>query len=191
MDYEFDEMRQQMAILKDKLENQTIVNDRFIRRSIKRSVGTINRRYLVLAIVALAMIPYGYWAFVVLNGLSVALWLTMCLLMLIVVGFMYYNGRDLRDDDLMGGNLLDVKRKVTLAKKRDANWLWFGIPAAMLWFGWFMYEESQTGLFSQGALLFFIVCMIAGLVLGLMVHFKTQRHYRDAIDQIEELEDTK
>lgn len=54
-----------------------------------------------------------------------------------------------------------------------------------------MYEESQTGLFSQGALLFFIVCMIAGLVLGLMVHFKTQRHYRDAIDQIEELEDTK
>lgn len=125
MDYEFDEMRQQMAILKDKLENQTIVNDRFIRRSIKRSVGTINRRYLVLAIVALAMIPYGYWAFVVLNGLSVALWLTMCLLMLIVVGFMYYNGRDLRDDDLMGGNLLDVKRKVVLAKKRDANWLWF------------------------------------------------------------------
>ena len=54
MDYEFDEMRQQMAILKDKLENQTIVNDRFIRRSIKRSVGTINRRYLVIGIVALA-----------------------------------------------------------------------------------------------------------------------------------------
>ncbi len=73
MDYEFDEMRQQMAILKDKLENQTIVNDRFIRRSIKRSVGTINRRYLVIGIVALAMIPYGYWAFVMLNGLSVAL----------------------------------------------------------------------------------------------------------------------
>ena len=89
MDYEFDEMRQQMAILKDKLENQTIVNDRFIRRSIKRSVGTINRRYLVIGIVALAMIPYGYWAFVMLNGLSVALWLTMCVLMLIVVGFMY------------------------------------------------------------------------------------------------------
>ena len=86
MDYEFDEMRQQMAILKDKLENQTIVNDRFIRRSIKRSVGTINRRYLVIGIVALAMIPYGYWAFVMLNGLSVALWLTMCVLMLIVVG---------------------------------------------------------------------------------------------------------
>ena len=191
MDYELEEMRQQMAILKDKLENQTIVNDRFIRRSIKRSVGTINKRYLVLAIVALAMIPYGYWAFVMLNGLSVALWLTMCVLMLTVVGFIYYNGRDLRDNDLMSGNLLDVKRKVILAKKRDANWLWFGIPAGMLWFCWFMYEESQKVGFSQSILLFFIFCMIAGLLVGLMVHFKTQRHYRDAIDQIVELEETK
>lgn len=191
MDYELEEMRQQMAILKDKLENQTIVNDRFIRRSIKRSVGTINKRYLVLAIVALAMIPYGYWAFVMLNGLSVALWLTMCVLMLTVMGFIYYNGRDLRDNDLMSGNLLDVKRKVILAKKRDANWLWFGIPAGMLWFCWFMYEESQKVGFSQSILLFFIFCMIAGLLVGLMVHFKTQRHYRDAIDQIVELEETK
>ncbi len=191
MDNELEEMRQQMAILKDKLENQTIVNDRFIRRSIKRGVGTIKRRYLVIGIVALAMIPYGYWAFVMLNGLSVALWLTMCVLMLTVVGFMYYNGRDLFDNDFMGGNLLDVKRKVTLAKKRDANWLWFGIPAGMLWFGWFLYEESQKVGFSQGILLFFIFCMIAGLLVGLSVHFKTQRHYRDTIEQIEELEDTK
>ena len=191
MDNELEEMRQQMAILKDKLENQTIVNDRFIRRSIKRGVGTIKRRYLVIGIVALAMIPYGYWAFVMLNGLSVALWLTMCVLMLTVVGFMYYNGRDLFDNDFMGGNLLDVKRKVTLAKKRDANWLWFGVPAVMLWFGWFLYEESQKVEFSQGILLFFIFCMIAGLLVGLSVHFKTQRHYRDTIEQIEELEDTK
>ena len=191
MDNELEEMRQQMAILKDKLENQTIVNDRFIRRSIKRSVGTINKRYLVMSIIALAMIPYGYWAFVMLNGLSVGLWLTMCVLMVTVVGFMYYNSRDLRDNDLMGGNLLDVKRKVTLAKKRDANWLWFGIPAGMLWFGWFMYEESQKMGFSQGILIFFLFCMIAGLLVGLMVHFKTQRHYRNTIEQIEELEETK
>ena len=191
MDNELEEMRQQMAILKDKLESQTIVNDRFIRRSIKHGVSTINKRYLVLGIIALVMIPYGYWAFVMLNGLSVGLWLAMCALMLIVVGFMYYNSRDLRDNDLMGGNLVEVKRKLALAKKRDGNWPWFGIPAGIAWFGWFMYEESQTRVFTQGALLFFIVCMIAGLALGLKVHFKTQRHYRDAIEQLEDLEDTK
>lgn len=191
MDYELDEMRQQMAILKDKLEEQTIVNDRFIRRSIKHGVSTINKRYLVLGIIALVMIPYGYWAFVMLNGLSVGLWLAMCALMLIVVGFMYYNSRDLRDNNLMGGNLLEVKRKVALAKKRDANWLWFGIPMAILWASWAVYEMAQKTGKSEYLVPCCIVGVIIGALVGLKVHLKTQRCYRDIIDQIEDLEDTK
>ena len=54
MDFELDEMRQQMAILKNKLNEQTIVNDRFIRRAIKHGVSTINKRYLIISIIALA-----------------------------------------------------------------------------------------------------------------------------------------
>ena len=191
MDYELDEMRQQMSILKDKLENQTIVNDRFIRRSINRGLSTINKRYLVLGIIALAMIPYGYWAFVMLNGLSVGLWIAMCALMLIIVGFMYFNSRDMRDNELMNGNLLDVKRKVALAKKRDASWLWFGIPMAIAWATWAIYEMSQQMGDNQLIVPFCIVGVIIGALVGLKVHFRTQRHYRDILEQIEDLEDTK
>ena len=191
MDYELDEMRQQMAILKDKLENQTIVNDRFIRRSIKRGVSTINRRYLVIGIVALAMIPYGYWAFVMIGGLSVALWLASCLMMLIVVGFMIYNSRDMRDNALMNGNLLDVKRKVTQAQKRDANWLWFGIPMALAWGAWAVYEMSQKMGDNEYIVPCCIVGVLVGALIGLKVHFKTQSRFNDIIEQIEDLEDTK
>ena len=191
MDYELDEMRQQMAILKDKLENQTIVNERFIRRSIKRGVSTLNRRYLVMAIIALVMIPYGYWAFVMLNGLSVGLWIAMCVLMLTVVGFIYFNGSVLRDDNLMGGNLVEVKRKLALAKKRDANWPWFGIPVALAWASWAVYEMAQK----TGGNEYLVPCCIVGILIGalvgLKVHFKTQRHYRDVLEQLEDLEDTK
>ncbi len=191
MDYELDEMRQQMAILKDKLENQTIVNDRFIRRSIKRGVSTINKRYLVLGIIALAMIPYGYWAFVMIAGLSVALWLASCLMMLIVVGFMIYNSRDMRDSALMSGNLLDVKRKVTLAQKRDANWLWFGIPMALAWGAWAVYEMSQKMGDNEYIVPCCIVGVLVGALIGLKVHFKTQSRFSEIIEQIEDLEDTK
>ncbi len=191
MDYELDEMRQQMAILKDKLENQTIVNDRFIRRSIKRGVSTLNRRYLVMAIIALVMIPYGYWAFVMLNGLSVGLWIAMCVLMLTVVGFIYFNGSVLRDDNLMGGNLVEVKRKLALAKKRDGNWPWFGIPVALAWASWAVYEMAQK----IGGSEYFVPCCIVGILvgalIGLKVHFRTQRHYRDVLEQLEDLEDAK
>ncbi len=191
MDYELDEMRQQMAILKDKLENQTIVNDRFIRRSIKRGVSTINRRYLVIGIIALAMIPYGYWAFVMIGGLSVALWLASCLMMLIVVGFMIYNSRDMRDNALMNGNLLDVKRKVTQAQKRDANWLWFGIPMALAWGAWAVYEMSQKMGDNEYIVPCCIVGVLVGALIGLKVHFKTQSRFNEIIEQIEDLEDTK
>ena len=191
MDYELDEMRQQMAILKDKLESQTIVNDRFIRRSIKRNVSTINRRYLVMTIIALAMIPYGYWAFVMLNGLSVALWIALCVLMLAVVGFIYINGSVLRDYNMMGGNLVEVRRKLALAKKRDGNWPWFGIPVAVAWASWAIYEMAQKTGGNEYLVPCCIVGILVGALVGLKVHFKTQRHYRDVLEQLEDLEDTK
>ena len=190
MDYELDEMRQQMAKLKDKLENQTIVNDRFIRRAVNNSVSTINKRYLVISIIALAMIPYGYWAFVKLNGLSIALWIAMSVIMLAVVGFCFFNGRAMRDSKLVEGNLQDTMLKVAAAKKRDAMWPYFGIPVALgwaIWTGWEMAQKME-GDFLKYFVPWFIICVTAGALIGLKVHFKTQQHYRDIIEQIEDVE---
>ena len=191
MDFELDEMRQQMAILKDKLEKQTIVDDRVIRRAIKHNLSTINKRYLIVSIIAIAMIPYGYWAFVKLNGLSIPLWIASCVMMLMVVGFCYFNGRAMRDKKLVEGNLQDTMRRVAAAKKRDANWLWIGIPMVTAWAIWVGWEMAQK----MGAenlkffMPFFIICIVAGILIGLAVHFKTQRHYRNILEQIEDAED--
>ena len=189
MDFELDEMRQQMAVLKDMLESQTIVNDRFIRRSIKHGVSTINKRYLVISIIALAMIPYGYWAFVILNGLSIPLWIASCVMMLLVVGFCFFNGRDMRDPKLVEGNLIETKRKVATAKKRDMNWLWIGIPMAMCWGAWAIWEMAQKIGHTEVIVPACIIGLMAGVSIGLMVHFKTQRHYRDIIEQIEDFDE--
>ena len=190
MELELDEMRQQLAILKDKLDTQTIVNERFIRRSIEHSVSTINKRYLVISIIALAMIPYGYWAFVKLNGLSVALWLATCVLMLAVVGFCFFNGRAMRQRDFVSNNLLDTKRKVVAAKKRDALWPCFGIPVALAWTAWAGWEMARKmdSEFFNNFVPWFIICITVGLLVGLAVHFKTQSHYRDIVEQIEDVE---
>ena len=190
-DLELDQMRQQMAILQNKLNSQAIVSDRFIRRSVSHSATTINRRYLVISIVALAMIPYGYWAFVKLNELSVALWIAMSVMMLAVVGFCIYNGREMRRRDFTSGNLLDTKRKALAAKRRDNNWLWFGIPMATVWAAWVGWEMAQKlGADFKFFIPFFIICSVGGIILGMTVHFRTQRHYRDIIEQIEDFEDT-
>lgn len=191
MDFELNEMRQQMAILKNKLDNQTIVNDRLIRRAVKNSVSTINKRYLVISIIAFAMIPYGYWAFVVLNELSIPLWIAMSVIMLAVIGFCIYNGHEMRKNDFVSNNLLDTKRKTLKAQKRDAMWPYFGIPVAIGWAAWAGWEMTQKleGDFLKYFVPWFIICVTAGALIGLKVHFKTQRHYRDILEQIEDVED--
>lgn len=191
MDFELDEMRQQMAILKNKLDNQTIVNDRLIRRAVKNSVSTINKRYLVISIIAFAMIPYGYWAFVKLNGLSIPLWIAMSVIMLAVIGFCIYNGHEMRKNDFVSDNLLDTKRKTLKAQKRDAMWPYFGIPVAIGWAAWVGWEMTQKleGDFLKYFIPWFIICVTAGALIGLKVHFKTQRHFRDILEQIEDVED--
>ena len=59
---QFEDMRQQMNTLKNKLNQQEIVNDRIIRRSMKKTVGNITRRYYIIMAIALLMIPYTYVA---------------------------------------------------------------------------------------------------------------------------------
>ena len=187
--FELENMRQQMNTLKKKLEQQEIVNDGLMRRSMKNTAGKINRRYTIAMIAGLFMIPYSYWVFIKLSGFSVAFWLFTCIFMLVCVGATYYNSRNLSDANMMTNNLVDVRRRMARAKKFDANWLYIGVPGILIFIGWFMYDvyqrnngELNDGLFWGG-----VVGGIIGAIFGFMIHFKTQRQYQDIIDQIEDI----
>ena len=187
--FDLENMRQQMTTLKNKLNQQEIVNDRLIRRSMRNQVNNINRRYNIIMAIGLIMVPYGYWCFVKLCGLSLFFWIVTSIFMLICVGATFYTYRKISDPNLMNRNLVDARKKVVSAKKFEANWLFFGIPAVVLWMGWFLYEIYQLhgGAFSNG--LFWGGCIggIIGAICGLSINFKTQREYQDVIDQIEDL----
>ena len=190
MERELEEMRQQMAILKEKLQEQSIVNDRLIRQSMKKNVVSINRRYLIVSILCVLMIPYGYWAFVMLNGMSMWFWGASSVLMLTAFIYTYFNGRKLRDDRLLDKDLVETQRIVAQAKKLDHDWLKIGIPMAIAWFSLFCYECYR--LFGASDSKFFIVPGIiggvVGLAIGLRLHFKTQDNYQEVLDQIEEIQ---
>ena len=57
---ELQEMKEQLAILTQKLEKETIVNERLIRQSMKDKASTIRRKAIIESIVTLIMIPYLY-----------------------------------------------------------------------------------------------------------------------------------
>ena len=187
--FELENMRQQMNTLKKKLEHQEIVNDHIIRQSMKRTAGNISRRYYAIMALCLLMIPYSYWAFVMLSGYSIAFWIFTCLVMLVCLGGTYYNSRNLSDSNMMTNNLVDVRRRMARAKKFDADWLFIGIPLIIVFLGWFMYETYQlnggdliNGFFWGGC-----IGGILGAIGGFSLHFKTQRQYQEIIDQIEDI----
>ena len=188
-DFELENMRQQMTMLKNKLNEQEIVNDRLIRHSMKNTAGNINRTYIWLIVLAIVLVPYGYWAFVKLSNFSVAFWIGSSIFMLVCAGATLYNKRNLSDTNLMTNNLVDVRRRMARAKKFDSDWLFFGIPALILWLAWFFYEAYKVNGSLFGHPMFWGGCFggIIGAIIGFSIHFKTQRQYQGIIDQIEDL----
>ena len=187
--FNLEEMRQQMTTLTNKLNQQEIVNDRLIRRSMRNEVSNINRRYNIIMAIGILMVPYGYWCFVKLVGLSIFFWIATSIFMLICAGATFYNSRKISDPGLMSHSLVEARKKVASAKKFESNWLLFGIPAVILWMGWFFYEiyQIQGGDFYNGFFLGGCIGGIIGAIIGIKIHFKTQRQYQDVIDQIEDL----
>ena len=187
--FNLEEMRQQMTTLKNKLNQQEIVNDRLIRRSMRNEVSNINRRYNIIMAIGILMVPYGYWCFVKLVGLSIFFWIATSIFMLICAGATFYNSRKISNPELMSHSLVEARKKVASAKKFESNWLLFGIPAVILWMGWFFYEtyQIQGGDFYNGFFLGGCIGGIIGAIIGIKIHLKTQRQYQDVIDQIEDL----
>ena len=189
MDAQLEEMRQQLTTLKQKLNEQEIVNDRLMRRSMRNTVSNITRRYYITMALALLMVPYGYWVFVKLSHFSVAFGIASSIFMLVCGGATFYNSRKISDSGLMSHSLVEARRKVASAKKFDADWLLIGIPLVLLWLGWFFYEvyQQDNDMFDNGIFWGGCVGGFLGAVIGFAIHFKTQRQYQEIIDQIEDI----
>ena len=186
---ELESMRQQLGTLKEKLNQQDILNDHIIRRSMKKDVNNITRHYNNIMAIGLFMVPYGYWCFVKLCGLSYIFWIATSIFMLICAGATFYNSRKISDPELMSHSLVEARKKVASAKKFESNWLLFGIPAVILWISWFFYEiyQIQGGDFNNGFFWGGCIGGIIGAICGIKMHFKTQHQYQEVIDQIEDL----
>ena len=189
-DFELNNMRQQMETLKKKLEKQEIVNDRIIRQSMKKTASSISVRYYIIMALGVLMVPYKYFVFYEHFGLSLAFSIASGIFMLVCTAATYYNSLNLSNSNMMHGNLLDVRRRMARAKKFDANWLFFGIPAIIVWLGWLGYEFYQKdGETALAMIIGAVVGGVIGAIIGFSMHFKTQRQYQEIIDQIEEMED--
>ncbi len=187
-DMELEAMRQQLNTLKKKLDKQQIVDDHIIRQSMRKTANSIKTRYTIIMAISLLMIPYTYVIFVERLGISLAFWIATAVFMLVCCGATYYNRLNVNIPNAMGRNLIEVSNRMARAKKFDANWLFFGIPAVIVWLGWLTWEFYQLNAETAHYMFYGIVCGgILGSIAGFRMHNKTQEQYQEIIDAIEEI----
>ena len=164
------------------------INDRLIRRSMKNDAGKITRRYYIIIAFCFVMIPYTYLVFTMNLGLSLAFWIGTSVFMLVCAGATYYNCQNVTSANMMSNNLVAVGQKMARAKKFDANWLFFGIPAVIAWLSWLVWELYQQDAEAAHYSLYGVAAgAVLGSIAGIKIHMRTLQQYQDIIDQIEDL----
>jgi len=187
---EFEEMKAQLALLNKKLEQETIVNERLIRRSMKEKASSLRRKAIIESVVSLIMIPYFIWVMPNLVGLSTGFCLFVCFMLILAIGYNYYIHSHFRPDEFVYGDLVKAKKNTLMLKKFYANWLKFiGIPFIIVFLGWFAYEIKQhfQGEELQRVLGGMAIGLVLGVIIGTYRYLKTQRMADDILTQIEEL----
>lgn len=187
---EFEEMKAQLALLNKKLEQETIVNERLIRRSMKEKASSLRRKAIVESIISLIMIPYFIWVMPQLIGLSTGFCLFVCFMLALALGYNYYIHSHFRPDEFVYGDLIKARKDTLMLKRFYSNWLKFiGIPFIIVFIGWFAYEVSQhfQGEELQSILGGMTIGLVLGVIIGSYQYLKTQRMADDILTQIEEL----
>ena len=192
LSHELEQMRTQIGMLKQKLEQQAIVNDTHIRNSMKSKISDLNRTILgtiFAGIFAVIFAPVTFYIqgcsliFVIATAIMLAVCLGLTIVQKINLGSMM---------DLSQDNLVETARKLSKVRTHYKEWYKIAIPMILVWGGWMIYEMVNTiGIESPTAIGFYCgagVGLLIGGIIGSRINRKVVRQANEILAQIEELQ---
>ena len=192
LSHELEQMRTQIGMLKQKLEQQAIVNDTHIRNSMKSKISDLNRTIgatIFAGIFAVIFAPVTFYIqgcsliFVIATAIMLAVCLGLTIVQKINLGSMM---------DLSQDNLVETARKLSKVRTHYKEWYKIAIPMILVWGGWMIYEMVNTiGIESPTAIGFYCgagVGLLIGGIIGSRINRKVVRQANEILAQIEELQ---
>jgi Na+/glutamate symporter len=189
---ELDQMRAQIGMLKQKLEQQAIVNDMHIRNSMKSKISDLNRtvRATIFAgIFAVVFAPVTFY----IQGASLAFVISTAVMLAVCLGLTIVQKINLgKMMDLSQGNLVETAEKLSKVRTHYKDWYKIAIPMLLVWGGWMIFEMVQAlGVDSPTAVGFYCgagVGLIIGGIIGARVNRKVVDKANEILSQIAELQ---
>ena len=189
---ELEQMRTQIGMLKQKLDQQAIINDEHIRNSMKSKISDLNRTVgwtIFAGIFAVVFAPVSFY----IQGCSLAFVIATALMLAVCLGLTIIQKTNLgKMSDLSQGNLVETAEKLSRVRAHYKEWYKIAIPMILIWGGWMIYEMvNAIGIESPTAIGFYCgagVGLIIGGILGARINRKVVRQANEILSQIEELQ---
>lgn len=186
-DKTFLEMQEQMKQLRDKLENEKIINQRILSKVNNMTINRLRAKSnvpLLFGVAAILLAP----SYLNLGASWISVIFTWILMLICIVATLVCNSHIPR----MDSNLVSAAEELTKYKKFHAEWLKFAIPAVILWLGVLVWDILRGTELDQTETIALFSGIAVGVVLGCLVGFKLRRDQMEAADDlIEQIEDLK
>lgn len=190
---ELQDMREQMALLKETLRQEQIVNDRLLREAMRNKVSSIHRRAWISAACALYVLTFGVWAFLK-CGYS---WWVIGGTVLIMIYCMietYRIHRRMAAKRVLTEDLRTVAHGARQLKQDYIDWLWKGITLSIVMvlgfiadiiFGHTIFSDSSLAVRIVFSCILLVSCAI-GFAIGYAMHRRVLKLCDEIIRQVEE-----
>ena len=191
LSHELEEMRSQIGILKNTLEQQTIISEQHIRRSMRSKMSDINKTVTATIGLGVFALIYCTWFFHS-RGCSLGFVISTTVMLAMCLGLTIGQRIRLGRMDFSKGNIVETAMSLSKIKTHYQNWHKIAIPMIILWFGWMMYEMiGILGLETSMSIGFCTGAAVGGIIggiIGFRINRKIVRKATEVLSQIEELQ---
>ena len=184
---ELQEMKEQISILKGKLDKETIVNDALIRKVLSDKADKLRIIGMSGAITSFLTIPLVVWSNTYL-GMSVEFTIVSAIFLTIAFLYFYSSHREMNRTNLVCDDLIEVRERVARLKQHYSSWIKFSIPFLAAWSPWLFYELYNAGLPLPNLYAAVIGTAVGGVIggtIGTMRYRKIQRLSKELLEEIE------
>jgi Mn2+/Fe2+ NRAMP family transporter len=187
---ELNELREQLTLLNQKLEKQSIINHQLIRNSIKERISNINRTGIALCALVIITTPFIAISYAHYLNFSLALNIFTCAFMAIALVYTIWSHWGL-NSNLLNGDLITASTTIMRTRRRYKQWSYFSYPWLIVWLcwnGWEVYSKIDN----REMLLGIIVGSIIGLIIGGIYGWRQRNKiYRNIDAMLQDIADLK
>ena len=183
---ELDELREQVALLKNKLQHQKIVSERAISEAAQKGIGKLNTAGTISMVFGVFAVVYCTIIFHQM-GFSIAFVVGTAIFLGLSAVATIFTHCSLRPIDVAHGNLVEIMQKLIRFRKIYSYWHFYSIPALLVWCFFLYYDAERLLDDSMPFLIGGVVGGVFGAAMGLKRHFAIMRETDSIIAKINEL----